>query len=171
MRQDISNVLFLCTGNSARSILAEGILNARGAERFQAYSAGSHPTGRVNPLALATLRAHNIEPCGARSKSWDEFAKLGAPDIHFVITVCDNAAGETCPIWPGGPICAHWGIEDPAAVTGSDEARREAFEHAYAQLLDRINDFLALRLEDLDSKQMKAAVDAIGDRNKTKSSL
>ena len=121
------NVLFLCTGNSARSILAEGLLRGLGGDRFQAYSAGSTPKGEVHPLALATLGSFSLPADGYRSKSWDEFAQPGSPNMDFIITVCDNAAGEVCPVWPGQPMTAHWGIADPAAVEGSEEARRKAF--------------------------------------------
>jgi len=132
----LRNVLFLCTGNSARSIMAEAMMNHLGRGRFRAYSAGSHPTGKVNPLAIEMLRRMNLDTSGLRSKAWDEFAVAGAPAMDFVITVCDRAAGETCPVWPGKPMTAHWGIEDPAAVEGSDEARRAAF-HDAANILRR----------------------------------
>lgn len=137
------NVLFLCTGNSARSILAEAYLNARGAGRFRAFSAGSHPAGKVNPLALELLAAKGIPADGARSKSWDEFAAPGAPKLDYVITVCDNAAGEACPLWPGKPLTAHWGVADPAAVQGSDAEKRAAFLAAFAELSARIDRMLA----------------------------
>lgn len=140
------NVLVLCTGNSARSILGEGLFNHLGTGRVRAYSAGSKPTGKVNPLALETLAHHGIHLSGARSKSWDEFAAPGAPHIDFVFTVCANAANETCPIWPGHPTTAHWGIPDPAHVEPL-EARRDAFETAYRQLERRVRAFLALPLE------------------------
>jgi arsenate reductase len=136
------NVLFLCTGNSARSILAEAYLNEAGKGRFIAHSAGSHPAGKVNPFALELLRKNRIPTEGMRSKNWDEFAKPGAPRLDFVFTVCDNAAGEACPIWPGRPITAHWGVADPAVIEGSDEVKRKAFLHAYAELSSRINLFL-----------------------------
>jgi protein-tyrosine-phosphatase len=135
------NVLFLCTGNSARSILAEAILNNEGVGRFQAFSAGSHPKGEVHPAALALLEELGLPAEGYRSKSWDEFATEGAPPIHFVITVCDNAAGEVCPIWPGNPSKAHWGIPDPAAVEGPSQSL--AFREAYDALHERIGSFLA----------------------------
>jgi protein-tyrosine-phosphatase len=137
------NVLFLCTGNSARSILAEAFLNSAGGGRFRAYSAGSHPAGKVNPFALELLEKNRISTEGLRSKSWDEFARPGAPQMHFVFTVCDNAAGEACPLWPGQPITAHWGVADPAAVQGSDEEKRKAFLAAFTQLSARIRLFLA----------------------------
>jgi arsenate reductase (thioredoxin) len=132
------NVLFLCTGNSARSILAEAILNHRGAGRFAAFSAGSHPRGEVHPLALALLRAKGLAVTGLRSKSWDEFAAPGAPTMDRIITVCDNAAGEACPVWPGRPAVAHWSLPDPAAVPGSDAERRRAFADTWQALDQRI---------------------------------
>jgi arsenate reductase len=133
------NVLFLCTGNSARSILAEAYLNTAGRGQFRAYSAGSHPAGKVNPFAVEVLKNHRIDMAGLRSKSWDEFAKPDAPKLDFVFTVCDNAAGETCPLWPGRPITAHWGVADPAAVQGSDEVKRKAFLKAFTELSRRID--------------------------------
>ena len=136
----IYNVLFLCTGNSARSILAEAILNHEGADRFRAFSAGSHPKGQVHPAALALLRELRLPVGGCRSKSWDEFAADGAPPMHFVITVCDNAAGEVCPIWPDKPVKMHWGIPDPAAIEGPGQ--RQAFRDAYDALDERIGAFL-----------------------------
>src|ERR1700750_934722 len=134
----IYNVLFLCTGNSARSILAEALLNRSGAGRFRAFSAGSHPRGEVNPDALSLLRSMGLPVEGLRSKSWDEFAAPGAPRFDFIFTVCDNAANEVCPIWPGQPMTAHWGVEDPAAVEGTEEAKRKAFDHAFRELDARI---------------------------------
>jgi arsenate reductase (thioredoxin) len=133
------NVLFLCTGNSARSILAEAYLNTAGRGQFRAYSAGSRPAGKVNPFAVELLRKQRIDIAGLRSKSWDEFAKPDAPKLDFVFTVCDNAAGETCPLWPGRPITAHWGVADPAAVQGSDEVKRKAFLKAFTELSRRID--------------------------------
>jgi arsenate reductase len=156
------NVLFLCTGNSARSILAEAYLNNRSEGRFRAYSAGSHPNGKVNPLALELLAKHRIDTGGLRSKSWDEFAAPGAPELHFVFTVCDNAAGETCPLWPGQPITAHWGVADPAAAQGSDEDRRRAFRKAFTELSTRINLMLALPIEKLDRQALSGKLKAIG---------
>jgi arsenate reductase (thioredoxin) len=144
------NVLFLCTGNSARSILAEAYLNARGEQRFRAYSAGSHPKGTVHPIALLTLENAGIDTAGLHSKSWDEFARAGAPELDLVITVCDNAANEACPLWPGRPIGAHWGVEDPAAVAGSEEERLAAFELAYRRLSQRIQRLIELPVERLD---------------------
>ena len=138
----MKSVLFLCTGNSARSILAEAYLNHAGRGRFQAYSAGSHPGGKVNPFALDLLREKGIATAGLRSKSWDEFAAPGAPPMDYVFTVCDNAAGETCPLWPGHPVKEHWGVPDPAAVQGSDEEKRAAFLAAFDQLSRRIDRFL-----------------------------
>jgi arsenate reductase len=156
------NVLFLCTGNSARSILAEAYLNSAGQGRFRAYSAGSHPGGKVNSFALELLAKHRIPADGARSKSWDEFARPDAPAVDFVFTVCDNAAGEVCPIWPGQPMTAHWGVADPAAVTGSDEEKRRAFQRAFAELSARINPLLALPIEKLDRLVLKRKLDEIG---------
>lgn len=156
------HVLFLCTGNSVRSILGEAILNHLGGGRFRGHSAGSHPAGRVNPLALALLEEMRISTEGLRSKSWDEFAAPGAPRMDFIFTVCDNAAGETCPIWPGHPVTAHWGLDDPAAVQGSDEERRRAFRHAYHQLANRIRLFLSLPLAKLDSLSLQNRLAAIG---------
>ena len=156
------NVLFLCTGNSARSIIAEAYLNAAGKGRFVAYSAGSHPAGAVNPFALELLQKNRIEPAELRSKNWDEFARPGAPDLDFVFTVCDNAAGEVCPIWPGQPMTAHWGIADPAAVQGSDDAKRRAFLRAFSELSTRINLFMSLPLDKLDRLVLKKKLDEIG---------
>ena len=156
------NVLFLCTGNSARSILAEAYLSSRGLGRFVAYSAGSQPAGRVNPFALELLRKNRMSTERLRSKNWEEFAQPGAPRMNFVFTVCDNAAGEVCPVWPGQPVSAHWGIEDPAAVQGTDEERRKAFLKAFTQLSTRINLFLNLPLEKLDRMALKAKLDEIG---------
>ena len=139
------NVLFLCTGNSARSILAEAFLNSAGGGRFRGYSAGSHPTGKVNPFALELLERKHIRAEGLRSKSWDEFARPGAPTMDFIFTVCDDAASEACPAWPGRPVTAHWGVADPARVGGSDEEKREAFAQAFAVLSSRIRRFMELR--------------------------
>ena len=156
------NVLFLCTGNSARSILAEGYLNSAGKGRFTAYSAGSHPAGKVNPLALELLEENRLPTGGLRSKSWDEFARPGAPKIDFVFTVCDNAAGEACPLWPGQPITAHWGVADPAAASGTDAERRKAFLRAFTELSTRINLLLALPLDELEPRALKSRLDQIG---------
>ncbi len=156
------NVLFLCTGNSARSILAEAILNRRGAPTFRGFSAGSRPTGRVNPYALQQLEAAGLPTAGARSKSWEEFAKPGAPKLQFVFTVCDNAAKETCPIWPGQPMTAHWGVPDPAAVDGSPDQITRAFREAFVTLDRRIALFLSLPLSTLDQLAIKKEIDRIG---------
>ena len=156
------NVLVLCTGNSARSILGEVLFNALGKGRFTAYSAGSRPVGRVNPLALELLQqqGHSIE--GLRSKSWGEFAARGVPELDFIFTVCDNAAGEACPIWPGKPATAHWGIPDPAGVEGDGEAKRAAFKTAYHQLARRIQLFMSLPIESLDKLTLKQKLAEIG---------
>ena len=156
------NVLFLCTGNSARSILAEAYLNSVAAGRFRAYSAGSHPTGKVNPLAVELLQKKGISTEGLRSKSWDEFARPGAPALDFVFTVCGNAAGEACPLWPGQPVTAHWGVADPAAVTGSDEDKRRAFLNAFTTLSSRIRLLLDLPLAKLTAHSLKASLEEIG---------
>ncbi len=156
------NVLFLCTGNSARSILAEAYLNYQSDRRFRAYSAGSQPAGKVNPFALQLLEKNRIIVDGLRSKSWEEFAKPGAPPLHFVFTVCDNAAGEACPLWPGQPITAHWGVADPAAVQGSDDEKRRAFLQAFTQLSTRIRLFLNLPVEKLERSALKRNLDEIG---------
>jgi len=156
------NVLFLCTGNSARSILAEAFLNSAGGGRFRAYSAGSQPAGSVNPFALELLQKNRISIEGLRSKSWDEFAALGAPRLHYVFTVCDNAAGETCPLWPGQPITAHWGVADPAAAQGSDEEKRKAFLSAFTQLSTRIRLLLNLPFEKLERHSLEKQLRAIG---------
>jgi arsenate reductase len=164
MSQPFFNVLFLCTGNSARSILGEAILNHLGQGRFQAYSAGSHPAGQVNPLAIEELRRMGLSTEAYRSKSWDEFAAPGAPRMDFVFTVCDSAAKETCPVWPGHPVTAHWGVEDPAAVTGSEEQRRQAFRAAALVMWRRIELFLSLPLDKLDRMARSAMVADIGQR-------
>lgn len=154
------NVLFLCTGNSARSILGEALLNRDGEGRFKAYSAGSHPKGEVHPMALDVLGGMGFETSGLRSKSWDEFAKPNAPQMDFIFTVCDNAAGESCPVWLGHPMTAHWGIEDPAAVEG--EGQREAFLTALRYLQNRISLFLNLPIESLDKMSLTNRLEAIG---------
>ena len=156
------NVLFLCTGNSARSILAEAILNHKGKPNFRAYSAGSHPTGRVNPCAIRLLESVGLPTSGLRSKNWDEFAAAGAPKLHFVFTVCDNAANEVCPVWPGQPITAHWGVPDPAAVKGSEGQIERAFRDAFVTLDRRIGLFLSLPIASLDSLSIKKRLDEIG---------
>jgi arsenate reductase len=160
MTERVQNVLFLCTGNSARSILAEAILNREGKGRFRAFSAGSFPKGEVHPIAAEVLRGLGYPTDDFRSKSWDEFARPGAPEIDFIFTVCDNAAGETCPIWPGHPMTAHWGIEDPAAVEGPGQ--RSAFLQAYHQLQRRISLFLALPLESIDKMSLQSKLRTIG---------
>jgi len=162
MANRIPSVLFLCTGNSARSIIAEVLLNHLGRGRFKAYSAGSHPNGKVNPLAIETLENMRLPTGGLRSKAWDEFAAPGAPPIDFVFTVCDNAAGEVCPIWPGQPMTAHWGVNDPAAVQGTVEEKARAFQNAFRELDARIKIFTSLRIESLDQLSLKRQLDAIG---------
>ncbi len=164
MSERVFNVLFLCTGNSARSILAEAILNAIGKGRFRAFSAGSHPAGKVNPFAIELLQQQNLGTAGLRSKNWDEFAAAGAPHLDFVFTVCDNAAGEVCPVWPGKPMTAHWGVADPAAVAGSDTEKRTAFAAAFKLLHRRISLFASLPLTKLDAQAIKREVDQIGHR-------
>ena len=144
------NILVLCTGNSARSIIGEALFNTMGAGRFQAFSAGSHPSGRVNPFAVEQVRELGYPVDNLRSKSWDEFARPGAPEMDFVVTVCDNAAGEVCPLWPGHPVTAHWGFPDPAAVVGTDEEKRAAFAQTLRQIRNRVQLFLSLPLETLD---------------------
>lgn len=156
------NVLFLCTGNSARSVLAEAYLNSAARGRFAAYSAGSQPAGKVNPFALELLRKNRLDTDGLRSKNWDEFARPGAPQMSFVFTVCDNAAGEVCPIWPGQPMTAHWGVPDPAAVQGTDEEKRKAFLKAFTELTTRINLFMNLPIGKLDRLALKKKLDEIG---------
>jgi arsenate reductase len=156
------NVLFLCTGNSARSIMAEAILNDLGKGRMRAYSAGSHPSGKVNPFAIELLESHRLPTQGLRSKSWDELAQPSAPFMHFVFTVCDQAAAESCPVWPGKPMTAHWGVPDPAAAEGSDEAKRKAFRSAYAELHRRIALFTDLPLDKLEALALKEKLDEIG---------
>jgi arsenate reductase len=156
------NVLFLCTGNSARSIMAEAILSQKGKPNFAAYSAGSYPAGSVNPSALKQLETARLPTGGLRSKSWDEFAKLGAPQLDFVFTVCDNAAKEVCPVWPGQPVTAHWGVPDPALVSGNEEKIERAFRDAFVVLDRRISLFLALPLSSLDKLAIKRELDRIG---------
>ncbi len=156
------NVLFLCTGNTARSIMAEALLNHLGTGRFRAYSAGSFPKGRVHPLSLEQLAAAGVSAVGLRSKSWDEFAAPGAPELDFVFTVCDNAADEVCPIWPGQPMTAHWGIEDPAAVEGPEFKQRAAFEDALRFMRNRIAAFTSLPLETIDRMALGSKLRGIG---------
>ena len=159
---DPYNVLFLCTGNSARSIMAECLLERIGAARFQAFSAGSFPAGAVNPHALEILERHNHRTDHLRSKSWDEFAAPGAPEMDFVFTVCDSAAGEVCPVWPGRPVSAHWGLADPAGVEGTEAVIRAAFANAYREIATRIEIFASLPFESLDRLALKRRLDEIG---------
>ena len=158
------NVLFLCTGNSARSIMAEAIMNKQGFPNFTAYSAGSNPTGRVHPQALRQLEIARLPAEQARSKNWDEFARAGAPELQFVFTVCDNAAKEVCPIWPGQPMTAHWGVPDPAAVVGTAEEVEKAFHEAFMILDRRIRLFLSLPLSSIDELALKKEIDRIGQQ-------
>ena len=171
MTADVFTVLFLCTGNSARSIMAETLLTHWGKGRFRAFSAGSHPKGHVHPLAVATLQRHRLPVEGLRSKSWDEFATADAPSMHFVFTVCDDAAREVCPVWPGQPMTAHWGIEDPAATVGPDDVRARAFNKAFRELDARIKLFASLRLELLDRLSLQRELDRIGTSERMESSL
>ena len=162
MNDKVYNVLFLCTGNSARSILAEALLDRWGQGKFRGYSADSHPTGKVNPLALAILERHDFSTEGLRSKAWDEFAVAGAPQMDFVFTVCDNAANEVCPVWPGQPMTAHWGVADPAAVEGSKMEKIQAFREALRVLEKRIQAFVNLPVPLLDRIKLKQEIDQIG---------
>jgi len=162
MKQETLNVLFLCTGNSARSIMAEAILNSIGKSKFKTFSAGSRPAGSVNPLALELLAKNRLPTEGLRSKDWSEFSRPDAPFLHFVFTVCDQAAAEACPVWPGQPISAHWGVHDPAAVQGSDEDKRKAFLRAYTELYRRISLFVNLPFDTLNSLALKKSLDEIG---------
>jgi len=159
----IYNVLFLCTGNSARSIFAEALIGRRGEGRFRGFSAGSHPKGAVHPLALVLLESLGYKTEGFRSKGWEEFARAEAPELDFVFTVCDNAAAEVCPVWPGSPVTAHWGVPDPAVAGRDDIARKRAFVSAYRMLEKRIGLFTSLRIEELDRLALKRKVDEIGD--------
>jgi arsenate reductase len=165
--QQTFNVLFLCTGNSARSILAESLLNGLGKGKFRGFSAGSFPKGQVHPLALDLLRRMNLPSEGFRSKSWDEFAAPQAPPLDFIITVCDNAAGEACPVWPGTPVTAHWGIADPAAVEGSDADKAFAFRKALKELETRIKLFTQLPIASLDQMTLREKMRAIGQQPPT----
>lgn len=158
------NVLFICTGNSARSIIAEAIMNRIGHPHFKAYSAGSHPAGRVNPLTIEALEERGYDVSGLRSKSWDDFTKAGAPHMDFIFTVCDNAAGETCPLWSGSPVTAHWGFADPAAVEGSYETKRAAFAKTYREITQRLRVFLSLPLEKLDHMSLLKQLEELGGR-------
>jgi arsenate reductase (thioredoxin) len=160
--QGVRNVLFLCTGNSARSIMAEAILNSKGKPDFRAYSAGSHPTGTVRPEALRQLERAHLSASGLRSKSWDEFAGKNAPKLDFILTVCDHAAKEVCPVWPGHPVTAHWGISDPASVRGTEEQVEQAYGHAFLHLERRISLFLGLPFATLDSLSLKREIEKIG---------
>jgi arsenate reductase len=162
MEPRVYNVLFLCTGNSARSVMAEVLLNMLGEGRFRAYSAGSHPAGKVNPVTLELLEGHGHAIEGLRSKSWDEFARPDAPKMDFVITVCDNAAGEVCPVWPGQPMSAHWGFQDPAALEGSDEEKRRLFRAVYQQITNRLRVFLSLPMASLDRLSLQQKIRDIG---------
>jgi arsenate reductase (thioredoxin) len=163
------NVLFLCTGNSARSIMAEAILNKKGKPNFTAYSAGSHPSGQVRPEAIKQLETARLPTEGLRSKSWDEFAKTGAPHLDFVFTVCDNAAKEVCPIWPGQPMTAHWGVPDPAAVAGTSEQIARAYRDAFLMLERRISLFLSLPLSSLDKLAIQREINRIGQTSEAQS--
>jgi arsenate reductase len=158
----VYNVLFLCTGNSARSIFAEALIGRFGKGRFRGFSAGSHPKGAVHPLALDLLESLGFKTEGFRSKGWEEFARAEAPELDFVFTVCDNAAGEVCPVWPGSPVTAHWGVPDPVAAEGDELARKNAFRTAFRQLENRIRLFVNLRIEELDRLALKGKVDEIG---------
>jgi arsenate reductase len=158
------SILILCTGNSARSIMAEALFNVLGKGRFQAYSAGSHPSGAVNPFAIERCDALGYDTAGLRSKSWDEFATPDAPHMDFVITVCDQAAGEVCPVWPGHPMTAHWGFEDPAAFEGSDDDKRKVFSKVYRQIMNRVNQFVNLPLHVLDRNAIQHEMRAIGEK-------
>ncbi|HYD60266.1 MAG TPA: arsenate reductase ArsC [Noviherbaspirillum sp.] len=157
------NVLFLCTGNSARSIMAEALVTTMGKGRFRGFSAGSHPGGKVNPFAIEQVKATGYPVDNLRSKSWDEFAAPDAPQMDFIITVCDNAAGEVCPVWPGHPVSAHWGFEDPAAVEGTDEEKRAAFSKIFKQIVSRMNTFVNLPVDMLDKNAIRSEMQKIGD--------
>jgi protein-tyrosine-phosphatase len=162
MISKVYNVLFLCTGNSARSIMAESILNRQGLGRFEAHSAGSHPTGHVHPMALDLLERYNYSTARLRSKSWDEFARPDSPALHFVFTVCDRAAGEVCPVWPGQPMTAHWGVDDPAAFVGTNDRKLSLFRNVYFQLERRIQIFINLPISSLDRLSLQKRLDEIG---------
>lgn len=162
MSEKVFNILVLCTGNSARSIMAEALFNTMGHGRFHAYSAGSQPNGTVNPFAIEKVAGTGYDITTLRSKSWDEFATPDAPQMDFVITVCDNAAGEVCPFWPGQPTTAHWGFEDPAAVEGNDAVKRHAFDKIFHQIMNRVQLFVNLPLKTLDRQAIKREMDKIG---------
>ena len=162
MPEKIYNALFICTGNSARSIIAEALLNSMGRGRFKAYSAGSHPKGAVHPLAIQALEAVHVGAEGFRSKGWEEFASADAPQMDFVFTVCDQAAGEVCPVWPGQPMSAHWGMPDPAAVEGTEEVKRKAFRDTVVTIKRRLDLMLSLPLESLDRLALQHEVKKIG---------
>lgn len=162
MREKVYNVLFLCTGNSARSIMAEALVSTMGKGRFRGYSAGSFPSGRVNPYAVEQIAGTAYPPDQLRSKSWDEFAAADAPHMDFVITVCDNAAGETCPVWPGHPMSAHWGFQDPAAFVGTEDETRVVFQKIFRQIVSRMNVFVSLPLHMLEKNAIKRELDTIG---------
>jgi arsenate reductase (thioredoxin) len=164
-------VLFLCSGNSARSIMAEALINQHGRDRFRGFSAGSHPKGTVNPIALQLLKKMNLPTEGLRSKSWDEFAAPGAAPLDFVFTVCDNAAGEVCPYWPGQPMTAHWGVPDPAAVEGSETDKWVAFRDTFRMLDNRIRIFTSLPLASFDRKKLKERLEAIGKATPTEGAM
>jgi arsenate reductase (thioredoxin) len=163
MSDKVYNVLFLCTGNSARSIMAEALVTTMGQGRFRGFSAGSRPGGKVNPFAIEQVRATGYPVDNLRSKSWDEFAGPDAPQMDFIVTVCDNAAGEVCPVWPGHPVSAHWGFEDPAAVEGSDEEKRAAFSKIFRQIMARMNTFVNLPVDMLDKNAIRSEMRKIGD--------
>jgi protein-tyrosine-phosphatase len=165
-KDKVYNVLFLCTGNSARSVMAEVLLNREGRGRFRAFSAGSHPTGQVHTYSLDLLRGLNFRTEGLRSKSWDEFARPGAPELDFVFTVCDNAAGEVCPVWPGQPMTAHWGFPDPAAFVGSEAEKRAFFAEVFRMISRRISIFVSLPIASLDRLSLQKRLDALGASNK-----
>ena len=162
MSSRIYNVLFICTGNSARSIMAEALLNSIGSGRFIAYSAGSHASGTINPYALEIIEANNLPTENLRSKSWDEFALPGAPELDFVFTVCDKAAGEVCPVWPGQPMTAHWGVEEPSSVIGNEIEKKKAFADAFRLLHRRISFLTCLPIDQLDALTLKHELDKIG---------
>lgn len=168
MTEKTFNILFLCTGNSARSVIAEALMTNAGKGRFQAFSAGSHPTGKVNPFAIELVATTGYPLEKLRSKSWDEYAAPGAPAMDFVVTVCDNAAGEVCPIWPGHPISAHWGFEDPAAVGGTDDVKRAAFKKVFHEISRRVQLFANLPLATLDQMAIKREMDKLGELDESR---